>query len=63
MRRAMIGPYQIFERREQFEVRKGGTILSRHDTYLDAEDAALRAWLHGHDDEERDATPPAILRP
>jgi hypothetical protein len=49
MRRA-VGPFQIVERRNQFEVRDGHTILSKHDKYFDAE-AALRAWLHkSHDD-------------
>jgi hypothetical protein len=39
-------PFKIVERRNKFEVRSGRTVLSKHDKYLDAEDAALRAWLH-----------------
>jgi hypothetical protein len=42
MRRA-VGPYQIVERRNQFEVRKGRAVLFVHDTYLGTEEAALRA--------------------
>jgi hypothetical protein len=45
MRRRAVGPYQIVRRQGRFEVRDGSAVLSRHATYLDAEDAALRAWL------------------
>ena len=39
MRRA-VGPYQIVERRNQFEVHRGRAVLSKRDNYFDAEDAA-----------------------
>jgi hypothetical protein len=45
MRRRAVGPYQIVERRDQFEVRKGRTILSTHDKYFDAEDDATEKQL------------------
>jgi hypothetical protein len=32
--------------------RSGSTILSKHDTYLDAEAAALLRWLHKSRDNE-----------
>ncbi len=40
-----VGPYQIIERHDQFQVRRGRTILSMHSTYFEAEEAALRRWL------------------
>jgi hypothetical protein len=51
----MIGPYQIVKRQSRFEVHDGSAVLSRHSTFADAEDAALRRWLHkSRDDDERD---------
>jgi hypothetical protein len=51
MRRTVIGPLRIVERRNQFEVRRGRAVPSKHDSYLDAEDAAIRRWLHkSHND-------------
>jgi len=48
----------VVERRDGFQVRKGRTILSKHDKYFDAEDAVLRAWLHkSHDGDEDEAAP------
>jgi hypothetical protein len=43
--RKRVGPFQIVERRNQFEVRHNGTVLSRLNNFLNAEDAALRIWL------------------
>lgn len=55
MRREMIGPYQIVKRQGRFEVHDGSAVLSQHSTFADAEDAALRRWLHkSRDDDERD---------
>jgi hypothetical protein len=47
-----VGPFSIVERRDQFEVRHGGTVLSRHNNFLHAEDAALRIWLGPRDIED-----------
>jgi hypothetical protein len=51
--RRLVGPFQIIERRGQFQLRKGRTILSTHSNYLIAEDEALRRWLgpQGHDED------------
>jgi hypothetical protein len=46
MRRTAVGPYQIRKRNGRFEVMDGHAVLSRHETFFDAEEAALRAWLH-----------------
>jgi hypothetical protein len=43
-RRQAVGSLQIVERWNQFQVRRGRAILSVHDNFRDAEDAALRAW-------------------
>jgi hypothetical protein len=53
MRRTAMGPYQIVKRQGRFEVHDGHAVQCRHDSYFDAEDWALRAWLgrKGHDDE------------
>jgi hypothetical protein len=45
MRRTAVGPYQIVKRQGRFEVHDGSAVLSKHGNYLDAEEAALRAWL------------------
>jgi hypothetical protein len=47
-----VGPFQIVERKDQFEVRHNGTVLSKHNNFLNAEDAALRIWLGPRDDED-----------
>jgi hypothetical protein len=50
-----VGPFQIVERKNQFEVRQGRSVLSRHSSFLAAEDYALRHWLapkRKHDDED-----------
>jgi hypothetical protein len=53
MRRTAVGPYQIVKRQGRFKVHDGSAILSRHSTFADAEDAAIRRWLHkSRDDEE-----------
>jgi hypothetical protein len=52
--RRLVGPYQIIERRGQFQLRKGRTILSTHSHYLIAEDEALRRWLGPQDHEDFD---------
>jgi hypothetical protein len=59
MRRTVIGPLRIVERRNQFEVRRGRAVLSKHDNYLDAEDAALRRWLHKSRDDDEDRSQPS----
>jgi hypothetical protein len=39
--------------RSIFQPMTSGAVLSKHDNYLDAEDAALRRWLHkSHNDDE-----------
>jgi len=45
MRREMIGPYQIRKRQGRFEVHDGHAVLSRHETFLAAEERAIREWL------------------
>jgi hypothetical protein len=49
-----VGPFWIVERRNQFEVRRSGncTVLSKHNNFLNAEEAALRMWLGPRDDED-----------
>jgi hypothetical protein len=42
-RRQAVGSLQIVERWNQFQVRRGRAILSVHDNFRDAEDAAIRA--------------------
>jgi hypothetical protein len=58
MRRAMIGPYQIRKRQGRFEIHDGSAVLSRHATYLDAEEAALRRWLHKSRNDDEDVAAP-----
>jgi hypothetical protein len=63
MRRRTIGPYQIVKRQGRFELYDGSAVLSRHGTFADAEDDAIRRWLHKSRDDvekERDAAPTAM---
>jgi hypothetical protein len=39
---------------------RGRALLWKHGNYLDAEDAALRAWLHKGEDELRSEQTPAL---
>jgi hypothetical protein len=43
--RKSSGTRTYVERRNQFQVREGRAILSVHNGFLDAEEAALRYWL------------------
>jgi hypothetical protein len=56
--RRVVGPFQIVERRNRFEVRRGRALLSTHANYLDAEEAALRAWLRKGEDKPRSEQAP-----
>jgi hypothetical protein len=49
-----VCPFSIVKRQNQFLVRKGRSILSKHSRFLDAEDAALRIWLGQKKSHEKD---------
>jgi hypothetical protein len=42
----------IVRKRDRFEVRRGRALLAVYDNFPDAEDAAIRAWLHKSLDDE-----------
>jgi hypothetical protein len=57
MRRRIVGPYQIVKRQGRFEIHDGSVVISRHESFLSAEERAIREWLRPKgDDGDSDAT-------